>query len=379
MTTSRHARTRPLLALTAAALALAACGGGGNADEATTTVAPSTTAAPTTTAKSTTTTSSSSSTSSTSTTTTVPEIIRQPLTGEPVASEADIIDRPAMVVKIDNVPAARANQTGLAVADIVFEEIVEGRATRFAAVFHSQSADPIGPIRSGRTQDIALFSSFNSPLFVWSGGNGGVTRAIDESTLVNMGPNHAQGYFRGPGSAPHNYYNTTDRIWLQTPPDQPGAPYKQFQYLRPEESFVGTPTGGVVLSVGGTKVEWTWNPETGKFDRSQNGSAHVDKTYGQIASTNVVVMGVQYQPSPVDSRSPEAQTVGEGPVFVFSDGQYIEGRWKREVGIYPLQFFDLEGNEIALSPGNTWIELADEVPTLDPNKTGVAMVIKPAA
>ena len=52
----------------------------------------------------------------------------------------------------------------------MFEEIVEVH-TRFAAVFHSQSSDPVGPIRSGRTQDIALFSSFNSPLFVWSGGN----------------------------------------------------------------------------------------------------------------------------------------------------------------------------------------------------------------
>ena len=50
-------------------------------------------------------------------------IVRQPLTGEPVASEADIIDRAALVAKIDNVDA-RQNHTGLAVADIVFEEIV---------------------------------------------------------------------------------------------------------------------------------------------------------------------------------------------------------------------------------------------------------------
>ena len=34
---------------------------------------------------------------------------------------------------------------------------------------------------------------------------------------------------------------------------------------------------------------------------------------------------------------------------------------------------------IALTPGNTWIELAEEVPTIDPAKTGVDMIIKPAA
>jgi hypothetical protein len=375
---NRPALVRPALLVAVAAITIAACGGGDNeADEATTTVAPTTTAAPTTTVKATTTTSSSSTTTDV-TTTTLPEIIRQPLTGEPVASEADIVDRAAIVAKIDNVDA-RQNHTGLAVADIVFEEIVEGRATRFAAVFHTQSADPLGPIRSGRTQDIALFSSFNSPLFVWSGGNPGVTRAIDESTLINMSPSHADGYFRGPGKAPHNLYNSTDAIWLQTPPEHPGPPDQQYVYLRPEETFTGDPTAGFAASVGSTKVDWQWNAETGKFDRAQNGTPHVDKTYGQIAASNVIVMGVEYQPSPVDRRSPEAQTVGDGPAFVFSNGQVIEGTWKRDVGIYPLEFFDLQGNKIALTPGNTWIELAEEVPTIDPATTGVDMIIKPAA
>ena len=90
-------------------------------------------------------------------------------------------------------------------------------------------------------------------------------------------------------------------------------------------------------------------------------------------------MGVQYQPSAADARSPEAQTSGEGPVFVFSDGKVIEGRWKRDNVFVPIQYFDLQGNEILLNPGNTWVELGDEVPTLDPAKTGVNMIIKPAA
>ncbi len=366
--------TRPALLLAVGALTVAACGGSSEADE-TTTIAPTTTAAPTTTVKATTTTSSSS-TSTTSTT--IPEVIRQPLTGEPLASADEILQRPALVAKIDNVNA-RQNHTGLAVADIVYEEIVEGRATRFAAVFHSQSADPIGPIRSGRTQDVLLFSSFNSPLFVWSGGNGGVTRAIDESTLVNMGPNHASGYYRGPGTAPHNLYNSTDAIWLQTPEDQPGPPGQEFQYLREGETFPGDPSAGTALSVGSTKVDWEWNPETKKFDRSQSGTLHVDKTYGQIAATNVVIMGVNYQPSAVDNRSPEAQVVGEGPVFIFSDGKVIEGRWSRDNIYVPIQYHDLDGEIIAVNVGNTWIELAEEVSTLDPAKTGVDMIIKPAA
>jgi Protein of unknown function (DUF3048) N-terminal domain/Protein of unknown function (DUF3048) C-terminal domain len=369
--------TRSFLLLSVGALAIAACGGGGgDAEETTTTAAPTTTS--TTVPETTTTAESTTTTEAATTTTTLPEVIRQPLTGQPLASADEIIPRAALVAKIDNVDA-RQNHTGLAVADIVYEEIVEGRATRFAAVFHSQSADPLGPIRSGRTQDVLLFSSYNSPLFVWSGGNPNVTRIIDDSTLINMGPSHADGYFRGPGKAPHNLYNSTDAIWLQTPPDQPGPPAQNFQYLREGETFTGDPTAGFAASIGSTQVDWTWNPETLKFDRSQNGTPHVDKTYGQIGATNIVVMGVQYQPSPADARSPEAQTAGDGPVFIFSDGKVIEGSWSRDNVFVPIQYFDLQGNEILLNPGNTWVELAEEVPTIDPAKTGVNMIIKPAA
>ena len=75
-----------------------------------------------------------------------------PLTGLPIEDPA-LAARSALVVKIDNHPEARP-QSGLNQADIVFEENVE-HLTRFAAVFQSQAPDPVGPIRSGRTQDVA--------------------------------------------------------------------------------------------------------------------------------------------------------------------------------------------------------------------------------
>lgn len=366
---------RPLAGLATLALVFAACGGDDESADTTAAAEVEESTTTSTTEKAATTTEASD---ESTTSTTVPLVPRQPLTGEPLESADEIIDRAAQVVKIDNVNA-RQNHTGLAVADIVFEEIVEGDATRFAAVFHSQSSDPIGPIRSGRTQDINLFTSFNMPLFVWSGGNAGVTFQINESTLINMGPNNASGYFRGPGGVPHNLYNTTDRIWEQTPEDQPGPPGQQFTYVEEGQEFEGDPTGGVDLRVGNVRVGWNWNAETGKFDRLQDGSLHVDKTHGQIAASNVVIMGVQYQPSAVDRRSPEAQTLGEGPVFIFSNGQMIEGRWQREFNLFAIEFYDLDGERIPLSVGNTWIELAREVPTDDPEKTGVDMIIKPSA
>ena len=272
-----------------------------------------------------------------------------------------MLDRPALAVKIDNAVGARRNHSGLAVADIVFEEIVEGSITRFAAVFHSSDSDPVGPIRSGRSQDVDLLTSLRQPLFAWSGGNQGVQALISASTLVDLKPTRAgNAYYRGPGSAPHNLYSDTDTLWARTPDDHPGAPPQQFEYVRPENTIDGEPVGGLEVSMRGIPVEWTWDADQGKFLRSQVGSPHVDAVHGRIGATNVVVMAVQYRPSQVDARSPEAQTVGDGaPVWVFSEGTVRQGSWMRSSATEPFSFVDESGAPIVLAPGNTWIELAD--------------------
>ena len=343
--------------LTAMALTAAACSGGDEAVD--------TTIAETTTSSSSTTTTGATNTTTAAPETTTTEVdeddsIRQPLTGEIVASEDDLETRPALVVKIDNNDAsARRNHSGLAVADIVFEEIVEGD-TRFAAVFHTQGSDPVGPIRSGREQDVEMLSSLNEPLFAWSGGNAGVTRLIADSFLTDLNVQRGgQGYFRGPGSAPHDLYNTTDALWAQTPEDHPGAPARQFSYVWPDEEFVGEPVVDFGLNLKGKNVRWEWDADAEGWARYQSNSRHVDAVHGDIFATNVIVMVVDYQPSSIDARSPDAQTLGSGPVYVFSNGQVEVGRWERALAVGPIRLFDADGEPIAMTPGKSWIELAE--------------------
>ncbi|OYV58593.1 MAG: hypothetical protein B7Z69_09290, partial [Actinobacteria bacterium 21-73-9] len=81
-------------------------------------------------------TSSTTTTASTSTTSTTPAPIA-PLTGLPDPGGA-ALHRPALTVKIENTPEAMP-QWGVAQADVVYEEIVNGGITRLAAVFNSQA------------------------------------------------------------------------------------------------------------------------------------------------------------------------------------------------------------------------------------------------
>lgn len=304
------------------------------------------------------------------TTTTIP-VVRAPLTGAAAVDET-VLERPAMVVKIDNHPRARP-QWGLNQADIVFEENVE-MLTRFAAVFHSQGSDPVGPIRSGRMQDINLLGSLNKPLFVWSGGNAQVTTAIRKSWLVDLShsvANEAGGYRRESSrNAPHNLLAETTKLWSLAPVDAK-APLPQFEYRADTEAVTtnSKPTGAVKISMDGVKVMWEWNPDLLIFVRSQDDKPHVDTQDVRVSAQNVVVMSVVYLKS---GSSPVAKSIGSGEVWLYTAGALVQGTWERLDPEKPFIFKDIKGEIIKLTPGRTWVEVirpksaANLAPGVDP-------------
>ena len=69
-------------------------------------------------------------------------------------------------------------------------------------------------------------------------------------------------------------------------------------------------------------------------------------------------MGVEYHRSAVDRNSPEAQTLGSGPVYVFADGMLRTGVWIHLDRLDPYGLVAPDDTLIGFPPGRTWIELA---------------------
>ena len=281
-------------------------------------------------------------------------------------------------MKIDNHPDARP-QSGLNQADIVYEENVE-HLTRFAAVFQTTAPDPVGPIRSGRTQDVELLGSLNQPIFAWSGGNPGVTKAINSSDFIvaNVQTNAraASKSFRSrDNAAPHNLYAQGSGLFTLSP-EVPAPPPQQFLYRKADAPVEGVASGGVELKMDGVNVSWKFDPKTSKYLRFQGGSAHNDAALGQVNADNVVVLVVDYQASSVDAKSPEAQTTGTGEVFVFSGDKVLHGTWTRGDRLQPYTLTADSGNPIELTPGRTWVELArTDSTTLIPGLTRSGRIV----
>lgn len=347
---ANRSRGRTALLLGAIGFTVAACGGGGESTVPSsldaTTVAPETTLATTTTEQ---------------TTTTIPGPL-MPLTGLRGTDPA-VASRPALVAKIDNHPAARP-QSGLIEADIVYEENVES-LTRFAAILHSQDSDPVGPLRSGRSQDVELLRNLNNPIFLWSGGNPTVTKLINNSTMINASPfigSVAGAFFRASDKgSPHNLYSRTTEIRSLTADKGAGTPVAIFTYRAPDAAVGGTDSIGVKLSMdGGTNVSWEWDAASGTYLRRHGEKRHNAPSGNQVNTNNVVVLFVTYRTSTFEARSPEAQSVGSGVAWVFTQGKMIVGTWNRPDASSGWGLVDEAGVPIDLTPGRTWVELSRE-------------------
>ena len=291
---------------------------------------------------------------------------RMPLTGTPLESADEIPNRPALAVKIPNNPQALP-QTGLNEADVVFEEIINDGITRFAAVFHSQGSDPVGPIRSGRAQDVDILSNLNSPLLAWSGGNPGVTRVINNSTLTSLSyvGGYGNSYYRrdGRGGAPHNLFSSTDTLW-ELAPDEFAIPPQIFPYMLPGEVAEGDTASIIEIELDSILVRWDYDAASGRYLRSEYGEPHMSELTGQVWADNVVVMLVEYRQSTIDAKSPEAVTVGGGQLLIFADGVVRQGVWQRSSNLDTWNFFTdtTLSVPLGLSEGRTWVELPRNTP-----------------
>jgi hypothetical protein len=282
-----------------------------------------------------------------------------PLTGK---QQKEVPDRPALAIKVENLPEARP-QAGLNKADIVYEEPVEGGITRFIVLFQCQGSDRVGPVRSARMTDSLVLPEFGKPVFGYAGGVPDVEHAVDAAGVRDENYDIAvSAYVRDPNrAAPHNLYTTTDALWKAAAKYHESAPNPVFSYE------AGAPDSAKKVRFvhldfsGSSDVYWRWNGKLENWQRFHGTVPHLLEGNVQVSAKNVVVQMVKItypgQKDVLGNASPEALTVGSGKAFVFRNGRMLVGKWVRQSASDVTKFETLSGDEIKLDPGRTWVEL----------------------
>ena len=285
-----------------------------------------------------------------------------PLTGKKPPN-GRVPDRPALAVKVENVPAARP-QTGLSWADIVYEEPVEAGITRFIAVYQCQDASRIEPVRSGRLTDPDILRQFGHPLFAYAGAVPQVYQKAKAAHLIDVNFNKPGAmdhvYFRDSARlAPHNLYTSTRGLYAFAHAND-GTPQPVFGYTAHPPH--GKKISGIHLPFSQySDVYWRWDGGRKAWLRFHGSVPHLLSDGTQVSATNVVVQVVKVYLTNIHDvngvASPEVVATGTGNCYVLRNGRVIQGTWRRNTLDNVTRFYDSTGHQIPLAQGRTWVEL----------------------
>jgi hypothetical protein len=292
----------------------------------------------------------------------VPEGI-SPLTGLPMDDY-----RPVAVI-IENTKEAYP-QYGLSQADVVHEITVEGKITRFIAIFNTNRPERIGPVRSMRLQMLRTLAEYQPILSVHFGGANGSDNEMQiynrfsefKMTLREDFGQNGKPYWRvSDREAPHNAFTTIPGLLDRHTGDYESGAYRPFPFGK--QAPDGTNATVIKLSYRSTnQIEYRYDQKIGAYARMLNGSAMMDAlTNKQIYVTNVIVPVYPLYSKPNKFGDyVDMDFVGEGPCDLFIGGKHVEGKWIKADVFSRTRYCDRQGNEVQLLPGNTWIQIREQ-------------------
>ncbi len=284
-----------------------------------------------------------------------PKTKPSPLTGVEVTAEQAA--RPVVGMMVENSPEARP-QSGIKGAGVVFEAIAEGGITRFLLLYQENLPSLIGPVRSLRPYYLHWALGFDAGI----GHVGGSPEALKQ--IKSLGGRdldqfaNGNSYYRSSDRyAPHNVYTTPDRVdALMKAKGYTSSSFTPF--ARKADAPAATPTASTIsvsISSALFNPTFTYNVATNSYLRAQAGAVHIDReSKAQIEPKVVIVMKTTY--GLADSQGHlDIKTVGSGDALIFQDGVETNATWSKADQKAALTFKDVNGADVKLNTGQTWI------------------------
>ena len=274
-------------------------------------------------------------------------------------------DRP-IAVMIDNHSQAWP-QAGLNKAYLVYEVIVEGGETRLMAVFKGVTVDKIGPVRSSRHYfiDYAMENDAIYAHYGWS--------PMAESDIKSYNINNLNGITESTStfwrvkdkSAPHNAVTSTDALLK-------AAKAKGYKTTSTKKSVLNYTTDDVTLEDGQgatsvtiphsnlQTVKYVYDEENQVYKRYARNKAQTDwDTGNSITTKNIIITFCDNYtlPDSEDKGRQGLKNTGTFDGYYITNGKAIKIKCIKEARNTQTKYQDLQGNEIKVNDGNTWINI----------------------
>lgn len=286
---------------------------------------------------------------------TAPPRDRSPFTGK-VADQG-----PVLAVKFDNARRARPH-TGLAQADIVYVEKVEGGMSRLMGVYSSRLPKHVGPVRSARESDVELLRQFGRPALAYSGVRSSLSRMLRESPLYARSHGRVpSAYFRdGNRPAPHNLFVRPESL-LRSAPKADHAGDIGFRFGPAPAG--GSPTTARTVRYSSASHTFRWSPQQRRWLASFDGAPARSTSGARLGAKTIVIQHVDMPPSRYKdvngAATPYIKTIGSGRATVLRGGKAYKTHWKRSSATGGTTFTRPNGERMPFAPGQVWMVFAD--------------------
>lgn len=304
-----------------------------------------------------------------------------PLTGLPPTDPARM-DRRPLAIKVANYPRYIRPQSGLTLADNIFEYYIEGGLTRFIAVFYSNDSEWVGPVRSGRYFDENIQRMYHAYL-VFKFADPRVEGYLQSSDiapfLVVPGLGEKCPPFHLMDSRKievynNSYFNTIE--WKDCVIENGLENHRQGIRLGFFSEEVPAPDLlGIQMFTYYSEYSynyWLYDPGTNQYIRYQERSdihdgkeekydVLIDAVTGQaVHAANIVYIMAHHTFSNTFDEEDEVYQIdltGSGEAYVVRDGVGMVARWIRTNTDQPLLLTTPGGDPIYLRPGVTFYEV----------------------
>ncbi|MCB0064677.1 MAG: DUF3048 domain-containing protein [Caldilineaceae bacterium] len=297
-----------------------------------------------------------------------------PFTGLP-AENPELLHRRPVLICVNNDTVGRSVHYGLSQADLVYEYIVDGFSmTRLTAIYQSQEAGRVGPVRSARYPNIWITYMYDGVL-ACSGGSDQIRYLLKNE----VGFPYLDADIDDPSNNVYFFSIGTDyrtrmqvstegvRRWLddhnrQKEWSRPGFAFNP----QPPQGASGTSDDIAIAYPGGNSVEWRYDAAQGGYLRWQGGQQQSDPATGRpILSENVIVVAAEHQLTDIvedslGTKGVDVTLYGFGDLRVFRDGQVYEGTWRADPETPPRWIGPGEVT-IELKPGQSWIQVVQQL------------------
>lgn len=277
-------------------------------------------------------------------------------------------DRP-IAVMIDNHTDAWP-QAGLNESYMVYEIIVEGGETRLMALFKGQDVSKIGPVRSSRHYflDYALENNAIYVHYGWSpqAQSDIKTYRVNNINGINYGYSNST-FWRVKGKkAPHNVLTSTEAIknmasdakYNLTSNKESILNYVVEEVELGETSLVASSV--VIPHSTSQKVKYEYDEVTKRYTRYARNKLQKDYyTDEEITTKNIIIQFVDnYTLKDVENKGRQGlSNIGTFDGYYITNGKAIKIKCTKSSRNSETVYKDLEGNEIEVNDGNTWINI----------------------